>query len=308
MNFVKRKLTVALLAGGDSAEREVSLDSGRAVAAALRRKDHRVLRFDPKHELPKFLTAKNKIDVVFPALHGHGGEDGEIQKLLESIEIPFVGAGSRGMQNSFDKISAKKIFRKAKLPVAREQIFRQDSTAKLKLKLPVFVKPANEGSSFGASIVRKQSELAKALKKAWRFGDVLVEEFLNGVEISVGVLERYDGTLLALPPIEICPRDTFFDFRAKYDPKFCEEIVPARIPKAFERKVQALAKKAHRTLHLRHLSRTDMFIVGTKVYLLETNTLPGFTPNSLFPKEAAAAGIEFSELIDQLIRLPLRKR
>jgi len=302
---MKKKTTVAVLAGGDSAERGISLQSGAAVARALRKKGFAVLRFDPKNELPKFLAAKNKIDVVFPALHGRGGEDGEIQKLLEKLKIPFVGSTVRGMQNSFDKISAKKIYRRNKLPVARDQIFPKNSSAKLKIKFPVFVKPASEGSSFGASLVQKESEFLPALRKAWKFGPALVEEYLSGTEISVGVFENPDGSLTALPSIEIIPKKKFFDFTAKYDPKFSEEITPARISPLLEKKVQSLAKKAHRVLKLKDLSRTDIILVGDKIYLLETNTLPGFTANSLLPKEAAAAGIEFPDLVEKLIRLNL---
>ncbi|MCF7836834.1 D-alanine--D-alanine ligase [Candidatus Gracilibacteria bacterium] len=309
---MKKKITIAVLAGGDSAEREVSLQSGEAVARALRQKGFAVLRFDPKNELPKFLAAQNKIDVVFPALHGRGGEDGEIQKLLEKLKIPFVGSNVQGMQNSFDKITAKKIYRRNKLPVARDQIFPKDSAAKLKLKLPVFVKPADEGSSFGASLVQQESEFAPALRRAWKFGHALVEEYLRGTEISVGVLQNSNPShsgqadLTALPSIEICPKKKFFDFAAKYDSKFCEEICPARIPPLLEKKVRRLAEKAHRVLQLKDLSRTDFILVGKKIYLLETNTLPGFTANSLLPKEAAAAGIPFPDLVEKLIRLPLR--
>lgn len=305
---MKKKLTVAVLAGGSSAERGISLISGSVVAKAIRKIGFRVLTFDPKNEIQQFLAARNSIDVVFPALHGRGGEDGEIQKLLEKMKIPFVGSGVRGMQNSFDKIVAKKIYRAAKLPVAREQIFRRDSLARLKLKFPVFVKPAREGSSFGASIVRRESEFARALKKSWRFGDALVEQFLSGIEISVGVIENQNGKLLALPSIEICSKNEFFDLKSKYDPKFCEEISPARIPKLLEKKARALAIRAHQKLKLRHLSRSDFIIVGSAIYLLETNTLPGFTPNSLLPKEAAVAGIAFPALIERLIRLPLRRK
>ncbi|MFH1546823.1 MAG: D-alanine--D-alanine ligase [Patescibacteria group bacterium] len=316
---MKKKINVAVLAGGDSAERSVSLESGRAVASALRKRGFEVRRFDPAKNLAGFIRSAKKIDVVFPALHGRGGEDGLIQGLLEFLGIPFVGSGMRGMLNSFDKISAKQIFRKNKLPVARDFVASKlDSRAaeniQKKLGLPVFVKPAIAGSSFGASIVQKKSELLPALKKAWKFGeDAVVEEFLSGVEISVGILEKLESgstsspqsKLLALPPIEICPKRTFFDFHAKYNPKLCEEIVPARIPSQLTREAQTLAKKAHRVLGLRHLSRTDFILQKNRIYLLETNTLPGFTKNSLYPKEARAAGIEFPELCEQLIRLAL---
>ncbi len=308
---MNKKITVAVLAGGNSAERSVSLESGKAVASALRKKGFEVWRFDPAKNLTGFIRSAKKIDAVFPALHGHGGEDGSIQGLLDFLQLPFVGSEMRGMLNSFDKIFAKQIFRKNKLPVARDfAASKFDPQAAERawrfFQKPVFVKPAVAGSSFGASIVRKKSELSPALKKAWKFdSNALVEEFLNGVEISVGILENSDKNLLALPPIEICPKRKFFDFQAKYNPKFCEEIVPARISTKLTREVQTFAKKAHQVLGLRHLSRTDFILRKNKIYLLETNTLPGFTKNSLYPKEAQAAGIEFPELCEKLIRLAL---
>ena len=307
---MKKQITVAVLMGGDSAEREISLQSGKAVTSALREKGYRVLCFDPKTDLPKFIQQRDKIDVVFPTLHGKGGEDGSIQGLLEFLRVPFVGSGMRGMLNSFDKISAKEIYRAAKLPVAKDVIAKigedgVENKISKRIGFPCFVKPSSEGSSFGASIVQKKSELFQALKRAWKYGDALVEEYLEGVEISVGVLEKLDGGLQALPSIEITPRGKFFDFRSKYDSKFVEEIVPARISKALEKKAQVLAKKAHRALGLKDLSRTDFIITKNKIYLLETNTIPGFTVNSLYPKEALSAGIEFSELTEKLIRLNL---
>lgn len=326
---MKKKITVAVLAGGDSAEREISLQSGRAVATALRRKGFELLRFDPKKDLVKLIQARKKIDVVFPALHGRGGEDGTMQGLLEFLQLPYVGSGMPGMIVSFDKSAAKGIFRMNKLPVAKDYIARQSDPEVVEqawktIGKPAFVKPVGEGSSFGASIVRRKSDLSLALKRAWKFGGVaMVEEYLQGTEISVGVLEHPDPStgstsspqassgqvdLMALPPIEIVPKrqKKFFDLKAKYDPQFCEEIVPARIPFPVLRKVQQLAQRAHSALGLRDLSRTDMIVVKNKVYLLETNTLPGFTKNSLYPKEARAAGIEFPELCEHLVRLNLR--
>jgi len=310
---MKKKVTVAVLAGGESAEREISLQSGRAVAAALKKKGFNVLFFDPKKDLAKFISQKKKIDVVFPALHGRGGEDGTIQGLLEFLQIPFVGSGMPGMIVSFDKTAAKSVYQANKLPVAKDFIADKSDPkaaekAWKKIGTPAFVKPAVEGSSFGASIVHKKSELLLALKRAWKFGSIaIVEEYLKGTELSAGVLFS-EGDLLALPPIEICPKKKFFDLKSKYDPKFCEEIVPARIPLAQIRKVQSLAKAAHRALGLKDLSRTDMILVGKKIYLLETNTLPGFTKNSLYPKEAKAAGLEFPDLVEHLIQLNLPRR
>lgn len=310
---MNKKIIVAVLAGGNSAERPVSLESGKAVASALRKKGFEVWRFDPAKNLDSFIRSAKKIDAVFPALHGRGGEDGSIQGLLEFLGIPFVGSGMRGMLNSFDKISAKQIFRKNKLPVARDFAaskfdprVAERAWRFFKKQKPVFVKPAAEGSSFGASIVRKKSELPSAFRRAWKFdSNALVEEFLNGTEISVGILENSDKKLLALPPIEICSKRIFFDLHAKYNPQFCEEIVPARISSKLTCAAQTLAKKAHRVLQLRHLSRTDFILRKNKFYLLETNALPGFTKHSLFPKEARVAGIYFPELCEQLIRLAL---
>ncbi len=301
-----KKLTVAVLAGGSAAERAISLQSGRAVAAACRALGHRVLRFDPAHDLTKLIKAKSQIDVVFPALHGRGGEDGSIQGLLELLELKYVGSSVLSSALAFDKIAAKAAYRQAGLPVARDFLaVKGDTTAATKafkkVGLPCFVKPAQEGSSYGASIVRRQSELLPALKKAWRYDRAaLVEEYIKGTEISVGVLEL-DGKLRVLPVAEICSKREFFDLRAKYDPKLCDEIVPARLSNKATRQAKLLGKKAHRVLGLRHLSRTDILIRRGRFYLLETNTIPGFTHNSILPKMAQAAGISFENLVGGLL-------
>jgi D-alanine-D-alanine ligase len=306
-----KKLTVAVLAGGKTAEREVSLKSGAAVIAALKVLGHRVIQLDPAKDLAKLIKLKNKIDVVFPALHGHGGEDGAIQGLLELLGLPYVGSGIRPSAQAFHKPTTKQIYAAAGLPIAKGIVIPESNselrTKNLELKFPCFVKPVADGSSFGASKVTKKSELLSALQKAWEYGDALVEELLDGREITVGVLDL-TGKPRALPIVEIVSKTAFFDFQAKYDPNYSTEICPAVLPKVIAKKAGELAIRAHTALGCRDLSRTDMFVVGQKLYLLETNTLPGMTGNSLLPKMARAAGIEFPQLIEQLLRVALQRK
>lgn len=303
---MKKSLTVAVLAGGSSAERSVSLKTGAGVVAACKKLGYRVLFFDPAKDLGKLVAAKKKIDVVFPALHGRGGEDGQIQGLLELLGLKYVGSDLRGMVLSFDKVLTKDIYKKNGLPVARDLVLEKKAKISMEaveqqVGFPCFVKPSNEGSSYGASIVRMPLEFEPALRKAWRYGPALIEEYLQGVEISVGVLEK-NGKAQVLPVAEICPKAEFFDFKAKYNPKYCQEIVPARISAALTRQAQDFALRAHQALQMRHISRTDMIVMKNKIYLLETNALPGFTPASIYPKEAAAVGISFESLVELLVQ------
>jgi D-alanine-D-alanine ligase len=308
---MSKKLTIAVLAGGNTAEKGISKLTGAAVTAACHELGHRVLQFDPAKDLARLIAAKKQIDLVFPALHGRGGEDGSIQGLLSLLGLPFVGPDIFGGAASFDKSLAKEFYRAAGLPVARDFLaYKSDpeaaQSAFKKVGLPCFVKPASEGSSYGAGPVHKKAQLLPALQNAWKYeAKALVEELLTGTEITVGVLETETG-LRALPVIEIRSKNAFFDLESKYDPTLAEELVPAPISAKLTAQAKSLAKKAHQALKLRHLSRTDMIIRRGKLYLLETNTLPGFTTNSLFPKMAKAAGMSFPELIAHLIRLALR--
>lgn len=302
---MSKKLTVAILAGGTTAEREVSRKTGRAVAQACCTLGHRVLHLDPAKDLAKLIRLRTKIDVVFPALHGNGGEDGSIQGLLELLRLPYIGSGVRASAQAFHKPTTKRIYAEAGLPIAKGIVVPQPLTSSLvprpsSFSFPCFVKPAADGSSFGASKALKASELLPALKKAWQYGDALVEQLLIGREITVGVIQTKQG-LTALPIVEIKSKTTFFDFKAKYDPRYSEEICPAALPAALAKKAGELAIRAHTALGCRDLSRTDMFVVGSRLYLLETNTMPGMTDNSLLPKMARTAGYEFPQLIQLLI-------
>lgn len=306
-----KKLTVAVIFGGTSAERPVSLQTGAAVAAACRRLGHRVSSFDSMTDIPKIVSSAKKIDVAYIALHGQGGEDGAMQSLLELLGIPYVGSGVRASAIAFDKPTTKTLYRAVGLPVARDVVIPKNASTAFATILktvgvPCFVKPVADGSSFGATKVLKKSELLPALKKAWRYGDALVEELLHGREITIGVLD-IDAMPRALPIVEIISKTAFFDFKAKYDARYSTEVCPAELPATIAVKAGELAVAAHRALGCRDLSRTDMFVVGRQIYLLETNTLPGMTDNSLIPKMARAAGLTFDALIARLLTAAQRR-
>ncbi|MDD3067140.1 MAG: D-alanine--D-alanine ligase [Candidatus Gracilibacteria bacterium] len=307
----KKQITVAVLRGGDSAEREISLLSGEAVASACRNLGYKVIELDPSTDLVKLIQLKDSIDVVFPALHGRGGEDGKIQGLLELLKLPYVGGDVFSCAQAFDKPKAKTAYCVVKLPVAKDCVVKRNSkTAEAEVikavGIPCFVKPVNEGSSYGSSPVKELKDLLPALRAAWKYGDALVEELLMGTEITVGVIGEGEDSI-ALPIVEIVPKTAFFDFKAKYDPAFVSEIVPARISPKLTKEAQKLAIAAHRALSLRDISRTDMIIQREKIYLLETNTLPGLTRNSLIPKMAKGLGMSFDQLVEKLIKFALKR-
>ena len=305
------KLTVALLAGGKSAEREVSLKSGEQVYQTLDKERYEILRYDPRDDLLRLARDSERIDVALIILHGRLGEDGTIQGFLESLSIPYHGSKVLGSAVAMNKIFSKRLYAQAGLPVSPYVIAdRLDSPNSgwiaRELGLPCVVKPENEGSSIGLSIVRQEQQLGDALEKAWRFDRrCLVEKYVSGTEITVAVLGN--DTLEALPLVEIIPDDKydFFDYEAKYTPGATREICPARLPQDLTEKAQDYAKRAHLALGCRGYSRTDMIVDANEAYVLETNTIPGMTQTSLFPQAAAAAGISFSALLDRLIALAL---
>jgi len=306
-----RKLRVALLAGGKSAEREVSLKSGEQVFQALDKGRYEVLRYDPRDDLPQLAQDAAKIDAALIILHGRLGEDGTIQGLLESLGIPYQGSGVLGSALAMNKILSKQMYIQAGLPVAPHIILDRRTAHDIDaipgaLKLPVVVKPEHEGSSIGLSIVRNESDLSKALELAWRFDRrCMLEQFIPGVEVTCGVLGN--DALEALPLVEIIPGEgyEFFDYQAKYTPGASTEICPARLPAEITRRAQEYGVRAHQALCCRGYSRTDMIVSGEEICILETNTIPGMTQTSLFPQAAAAAGLSFSALLDRLIDLAL---
>lgn len=310
--MAEKKLRVALLAGGKSAEREVSLKSGKQVFLSLDKNKYDVLRYDPRDDLPQLAADASRIDVALIILHGRLGEDGTIQGFLESLGIPHHGSGVLGSALAINKILSKEVYQQAGLPVAPYVVAERGNYGEVRAAVkdtgyPAVVKPEHEGSSIGLSIVRDEAHLQKALEQGWQYDRrCLVEKFISGTEITCGVLGNAD--LQALPLIEIIPGDEheFFDYEAKYVPGQTQEICPARISSELTRKAQDYAIRAHQVLCCRGYSRTDMIISEDDgMYVLETNTIPGMTETSLFPQAAAAAGYSFSGLLDRLIELAL---
>lgn len=311
---LKKKLSVALLSGGISSEREVSLSSGQQVFDALDKRRYDVLRYDPKTDLGRLVAEADRIDAALIILHGANGEDGTVQGLLDLLNIPYQGSGVLGSAVAMSKIAAKRLYAQAGLPFPAYAVVCRGETPDpsdlvARLGLPLVVKPAVGGSSVGIGIVRREEELLPALTRAFAHDvQVLVEAYIEGIEITGAVLGN--ETLEALPLIEIIPAlgHEFFDYHAKYTPGACEEICPARIDAELTAKAQALSMAAHQALFCRGYSRTDLILKGREMFILETNTIPGMTATSLLPRAAQTAGISFSRLIDRLIELSLEGR
>jgi D-alanine-D-alanine ligase len=305
------KLRIALISGGWSQEREVSLKSGDAVYSALDKDKYEIRRYDPRDDLIGLIQDSAQIDLVMLFLHGKKGEDGSMQGLLDLLNLPYVGSRILASALAMNKALSKEFFRNAGLRVPREMIISQGDNVNLHelfsaLGRPAVIKPIAEGSSIGLRICGTEQEAAEAIADTHAMGEgVLAEEYVRGVEVTCPVLGNRNPE--ALPVIEIIPREEhqFFDYTAKYVPGASQEICPARLPVDVYGRVQEYAILAHRVLGCRHLSRTDMIVAGGDVYVLETNTIPGMTENSLFPLAARTAGISLSGLMDRLIELAL---
>lgn len=312
---MSKKMRVALLAGGKSGERDVSLNGAAEVEKALDPRKYEVKRYDPATDLPRLTADADTIDFVFILLHGPFGEDGTVQGLLELLEIPYQSAGVLGSAMAMDKNIAKIMYQRAGLVVPdwlmlnKGEIFDAEEIID-RLGLPLVIKPIQQGSSLGMSIPKNAQELIKGIEEAFKYdNEVMVERYITGREITGGVLGN--DTLTALPLVEIIPGDTyaFFDYQAKYQAGASEEICPAQVDEAITLKAQEWAVKAHTALHLKGYSRTDMIIEekSNELYVLETNTIPGMTPTSLLPQAAKAYGLSFSQLLDRLIELGLER-
>ena len=305
------KLTIALLSGGISSEREVSLNSGKQVYEALDQAKYDIKRYDPKTDLQRLVSDASDIDAALIILHGRYGEDGTVQGLLDLLGIPYQGSGVLGSAIAMNKLISKRLYRQAELPTPayltahKEQIHHPADYA-TRLGLPLVVKPVEGGSSVGMSIVRSEDQLNESIEKAFEFDDlVVIEKFIEGTELTGGVIGNDEPE--ALPLIEIVPNPTheFFDYEAKYIAGETEEICPARVNTDITQKAQEYAIKAHQALSCRGYSRTDMILKDGDLFVLETNTIPGMTATSLFPQAAGAAGMDFSHLLDKLINLAI---
>ena len=294
--------TVAVVMGGDSAEREISIRTGSEVMRALNSLgyDARSLDYDDR-----FVDAVRQLkpDVVFNALHGPGGEDGHVQALLEYLAIPYTGSALEAAALSMDKHLTKKLLAAEGLPTPAWDLFDlTGGTLPLlpgSLDLPLVVKPRFEGSSAGVAIVRTHEEWTSAMLEASKsFAQILAEEYVEGREFTCAVLGEE-----ALPIVEIVAnRDGFYSYDAKYEPGGSTHVVPAPIDDDLAARLQMLALSAHRLLGLRDYSRTDFIVTAdNRPYVLEINSLPGLTPASLVPDACAAAGIGFEALIERLI-------
>jgi len=304
-----KKLTLALLSGGISSEREVSLNSGQQVLEALNKDKYDIIRYDPKTDLERLVSDASKLDAALIILHGPYGEDGTVQGLLDLLHIPYQGSDVLGSAVAMNKLVAKQRYERSGLPVPPYIVVARNDSLDIgdfvaRVGLPMVVKPVAAGSSVGMSIVKAQENLQEALEKGFAHGDtVILEEYIKGVELTGGVLGNDD--LQALPLIEIIPDASheFFDYDAKYTAGVTQEICPARVNENITSKAQSYAMMAHRALFCLGYSRTDMILRDNELYVLETNTIPGMTATSLFPQAAQAAGISFSELLDRLIQL-----
>ena len=307
------KLTLALLSGGISSEREVSLSSGEQVYEALDKDKYDIRRYDPKTDLPRLIQDAAQIDAALIILHGPYGEDGTVQGLLELLHIPYQGSGVLGSSLAMNKAAAKQMYEKAGIPVPPYVVYDRNDTVDgdacaKKLGLPLVVKPVVGGSSVGMSIIRSVADLPDALEKAFEWDSaVMIEAYIDGTELTGGVIGNSE--LEAFPIIEIIPdkEHDFFDYEAKYTAGITREICPARIDEDLTLQAQTLAKKSHQALFCRGYSRTDLILKGRELYVLETNTIPGMTATSLLPQAGQAAGYTFTRLLDRLIELGMEK-
>jgi D-alanine-D-alanine ligase len=303
---VSKRERVAVVMGGPSTEREVSIASGQVVLAAVERLGYEARSLDFDGRFVEAMTAFAP-DVVFNALHGPGGEDGTIQGILDWLHVPYTGSDLRGCALAMDKHLTKKLMSAEGLPTPAWDTFDfEGGTLPLlpgSLNLPLVVKPRNEGSSAGVSLVRTHEEWSRTMVAISETrATILAEEYIDGREFSCGVLFES-----ALPVIEILPQGRdFYDYEAKYSAGGSRHEVPAHIDHDLAHRLQMLALSTHRLIGLRDYSRTDFIVTGAgRPYILEINALPGMTATSLFPDECAAAGITFDALVDQLIRAAL---
>jgi len=339
-------MDIVVLAGGYSHEREVSMSSGSLIANALMENGHRVILLDlyfgtdqavtfeeafeklkkdkyeykvkrqipdldalrAQKEKPNEMIGENVIpiaqsaDLVFLSLHGELGENGQLQAVFDLYDITYTGTGYIGSALAMNKILAKEVMSQQGVLTPTWEVLGEGQSPKT--PVPCVVKPDASGSSIGVYLVEKDEDLEAAIKDARKYSkDVLIEEMIEGREFSIGILEDQ-----ALPPIEIIPKSGFYDYENKYQEGATIEICPAEISDELTEKMQAIAKRVHKALRLEYYSRID-FMVNDQggIYCIEANTLPGMTPTSLFPQEAAAMGVDYNTLCDRLAQLAADK-
>ncbi|MDD3776635.1 MAG: D-alanine--D-alanine ligase [Actinomycetota bacterium] len=310
------KKNIAVLMGGRSLEREVSIKSGQRISNALRKLGYNVIKLDMDQNIIDNLI-QSKIDVAYIALHGKDGEDGTVQGMLETLEIPYTGPGVYPNMLSFDKIISKQIFTKFDIPTPpfyflNESSFRELGASKLlpliidKLGLPLIVKPSAQGSALGIKMVQKKEEFSDAIISALGYSKkILIEKYIEGCELAVSIIG--DKKPKILPSVEIVPQKDFFDFSSRFSVDETEYFVPARLDKNQIKSVEETALRVHQVLDCTKLSRVDIIFdkENNVPYVLELNTSPGMTDTSLLPMAALEAGISFEQLVDKIVKMSL---
>lgn len=311
---MESKPRTAVLMGGRSLEREVSLRSGRRVSTALKSRGYEVIEIDVDQNLIENLK-KASPDIVYIALHGKYGEDGSIQEVLEIMRIPYTGPGVYPNILGIDKVMTKHVLKQAGISTARFHALSagafKDMGASSALPsiiadfgMPLVVKPSAQGSALGLKVVDKQEDLATALLAALSYDDkVLIEEYIDGTEISVSVIGNDDPVVL--PIVEVIPHKDWFDFEARYTMGMSDYYVPARLEKPLADKINATALEIYGLFKCKGLSRIDIIIKDETPYVLELNTSPGLTETSLLPMAAKAYGLEFEDLVEKIIEFGL---
>lgn len=302
-------LLVAILAGGPSAEAEVSRNSAAQIQTALQAGGHKTRVIELNDHCAKELLTMAP-DVVFPALHGPPGEDGTVQGLLEILGVPYVGSDVHGSAIAMDKGIAKALFQRHGLPVCPDVIVQPEQDLHVaatdieqRLGQQIAIKPLNQGSAIGVQLLPEGGDIQRALTVSLQHGPCLVEPFIGGREMTVGVLQLGSEHTVH-PVIEIrTPENQWYDFEHRYTPGHSEHIMPAQVSRELTNQLQQIALAAHRCLGLRDLSRADFIVTENgEIYLLEVNTLPGMTPTSLYPEGAAAIGYPFEALVNALVQ------
>ncbi|MEC4272051.1 D-alanine--D-alanine ligase [Adlercreutzia sp. R25] len=300
------KCRVALLAGGTSGEREISLASGVGAGAALREAGFLVTELDPARHADLAQLLEGSFDVAFLCLHGKGGEDGALQGFLETIGLPYTGPGVWSSATAMNKAQSKLFYQRAGIPTAPFQYLQKGEPYSVDEIAQVMggtcvVKPATEGSALGIYIVEGVEAIAEAIEKVFEIDElVVVEKYISGTELTVAVLGNDQP--FALPVIEIVPKAEFYDFDSKYAPGGSQHNCPAPLSEKLTEQVMQAAVNAHKALHCSGVSRSDFILDGEGIpWILETNTIPGMTATSLLPDAARAAGISFPELCTKLI-------
>lgn len=295
---LNKNTRILVVAGGWSSEREISLKSGKAVFSALKNLQFPV-RFLVLNKPEDIFRIKN-CDFVFLALHGSPGEDGTIQGYLEMLGIPYSGSGVLASALAMNKVAAKRIFLSCGIPTP-EFFVLKEKIVQPPFSFPVVVKPVSEGSAIGVTIAENQKEFVRGYHLAKKYGDVLVEKYIRGKELTVGIVGQ-----TILPVIEIVPnKQKFYNFIAKYQPGGSEHIIPARISPQIEKQAKKFSFQAFQALNCRGMARVDLIATEKKVYVLEVNTIPGMTATSLLPDACRAYGWKMEEMLVQIIQASL---